>query len=73
MRFLFKVLIKMMKDLIDTLWNVKLENESLRDEVFFDLIDTLWNVKELLGYNRINVSRFNRYIVECKDYIGGSK
>ena len=45
MRFLFKVLIKMMKDLIDTLWNVKLENESLRDEVFFDLIDTLWNVK----------------------------
>ena len=53
-------------DLIDTLWNVKLYQEGMVLGTSGDLIDTLWNVKELLGYNRINVSRFNRYIVECK-------
>ena len=33
-----------------------------------DLIDTLWNVKGgLTSWFRITSTRFNRYIVECKD------
>ena len=32
-----------------------------------DLIDTLWNVKKHeVGFFSLRVTRFNRYIVECK-------
>ena len=35
-----------------------------------DLIDTLWNVKALGAAAALaGLSRFNRYIVECKDKI----
>ena len=36
-------------DLIDTLWNVKLDLMVLGDRYWRDLIDTLWNVKEESG------------------------
>ena len=32
-------------DLIDTLWNVKVEEQMFIEQLEFDLIDTLWNVK----------------------------
>ena len=33
------------KDLIDTLWNVKVKNREIFAQGTDDLIDTLWNVK----------------------------
>ena len=56
------------KDLIDTLWNVKFVLLHIKDLTYYDLIDTLWNVK-LQGAlkNTSSSIGFNRYIVECKD------
>ena len=53
-------------DLIDTLWNVKDLLHKQRDRDVGDLIDTLWNVKSSLQLLCLRLSRFNRYIVECK-------
>ena len=54
-------------DLIDTLWNVKMQ---LMQQMFNgdpDLIDTLWNVKGHGWWCSSSCSLgFNRYIVECK-------
>ena len=54
------------QDLIDTLWNVKVEALTNEAELQ-DLIDTLWNVKRKVGGLEFNLFvGFNRYIVECK-------
>ena len=55
-----------LKDLIDTLWNVKAGASAGICDCVLDLIDTLWNVKTSEAVAKINKIRFNRYIVECK-------
>lgn len=34
------------RELIDTLWNVKLSSLTVKEPVLIELIDTLWNVKQ---------------------------
>ena len=58
---------KWKSDLIDTLWNVKPSANRRGCDTDKDLIDTLWNVKIPCGRCiGCRMSRFNRYIVECK-------
>ena len=53
-------------DLIDTQWNVNLDNYGFGTIVEMDLIDTQWNVNKV-GFVSIPADvGFNRYIVECK-------
>ena len=40
-------------DLIDTLWNVKLDETALTEWLTVDLIDTLWNVKNAAIQERV--------------------
>ena len=57
------------KELIDTLWNVNEERNSIWNTKDFELIDTLWNVNYIGGdFYKINKDGINRYIMECKSY-----
>ena len=66
----FRYGIGSLDDLIDTLWNVKMQ---LMQQMFSgdpDLIDTLWNVKaDMRLFLLASIFGFNRYIVECKEFI----
>ena len=55
-------------DLIETLWNVKVNPAYLAVCPRYDLIETLWNVKiSRSNTSRIATTGFNRDIVECKE------
>ena len=54
-------------DLIETLWNVKVQTRAKPAPPGADLIETLWNVKINHDWEHPEFSdRFNRDIVECK-------
>ena len=54
-------------ELIDTLWNVNLQESSRAYETGEELIDTLWNVNVNESICRcLSALRINRYIMECK-------
>ena len=54
-------------DLIDTQWNVNLDDYGWGTTVEMDLIDTQWNVNDAIQRrNNKYTQGFNRYIVECK-------
>ena len=42
-----KIVLRLIRDLIDTLWNVKQGHTAAFSLTADDLIDTLWNVKGL--------------------------
>ena len=57
----------MIKELIDTLWNVNSNSYFFTSKNADELIDTLWNVNLLLlKYEDSEFIRINRYIMECK-------
>ena len=54
-------------ELIDTLWNVNETYCLVPRPQSIELIDTLWNVNVFFkSCYKINFSRINRYIMECK-------
>ena len=53
--------------LIETLWNVKKEQQKAAQDMTLVLIETLWNVKTAVVKAPVNASRINRNIVECKE------
>ena len=58
---------RVMMDLIETSWNVKVFYTYHLLLHVCDLIETSWNVKmQLKPSIRISENRFNRNIVECK-------
>ena len=55
------------KVLIETLWNVKSQDEDEQEDIWIVLIETLWNVKNNLSIRLYyRDGRINRNIVECK-------
>ena len=52
--------------LIETLWNVKTEDDAKAVEAASVLIETLWNVKRSFEDSVSPVNSINRNIVECK-------
>ena len=55
-------------ELIDTLWNVNVQNKGEGTGIAPELIDTLWNVNTYEGDGYAPDGRINRYIMECKLY-----
>ena len=56
--------------LIETLWNVKSQDEDEQEDIWIVLIETLWNVKNNLSIRLYyRDGRINRNIVECKEWI----
>ena len=54
-------------DLIDTQWNVNINDPMSLVYVDGDLIDTQWNVNSSIDVDYMEwCLGFNRYIVECK-------
>ena len=53
-------------ELIDTLWNVNIQNRRIISGFSCELIDTLWNVNYADGSKQQVRKRINRYIMECK-------
>ena len=55
------------RELIDTLWNVNLNENTKQMTELIELIDTLWNVN-YASYTGASGTwaRINRYIMECK-------
>ena len=53
-------------DLIDTQWNVNEVDMAIKAYISTDLIDTQWNVNKAKETKLQILTRFNRYIVECK-------
>ena len=52
--------------LIDTWWNVNINNYDSHRKSTMVLIDTWWNVNERIGKIRGKFAGFNRYMVECE-------
>ena len=53
-------------ELIETLWNVNLENPYGINPEKYELIETLWNVNIIFPILDNGIFRINRNIVECK-------
>ena len=57
----------LLRELIDTLWNVNSVFKRSHSSVVPELIDTLWNVNFSASHFSYTFSdRINRYIMECK-------
>ena len=55
------------RELIDTLWNVNLNENTKQMTELIELIDTLWNVNFFKESKYVDEEmRINRYIMECK-------
>ena len=54
-------------ELIDTLWNVNINELAVCNTLISELIDTLWNVNcYKIGLDASGNPGINRYIMECK-------
>ena len=61
-----KLLVRVIQELIDTLWNVNELQSSSNYKELMELIDTLWNVNAVEFASSLVTPWINRYIMECK-------
>ena len=59
-------MVRVIQELIDTLWNVNELQSSSNYKELMELIDTLWNVNFFIKRIPDFILRINRYIMECK-------